>query len=438
MEGKTNGDIFEQILKDHHELSSLPQTLSEVIRVIKDETSSAQDLATVLSRDPALSVKVLRIVNSPFYGVTREVTTLTQAVVTIGTRAVSALALSTSVYDVAGKWNSTVDRLRFWRHSLEVAIACRMIAEAMRYPRPEEAFVCGLLHDIGLLVLEKSFPEKFQSVWKQVECGEDLVQMEESVWSTNHARVGQFLLEQWRIPSVICEAVGQHHNSFPPGADDPDFQLAQIVALSDGISRFHISSARPETAYEIEARSVLQKNLGLRHDALAHIEEHLFGRLVDEARFLEIEIGSTEDLLVEANRLIYEHYRMTEDLLKENKQMQQEIARVNLEKAALETLKTITATFNHYINNAAATILGRSQLVELSIQSGEVDDPSGKTAGAMTVIIDSIKTIQLVLDELKKLDKFNTTVYHDDTYIIDIENKIRERLEQIRQPEPAH
>ncbi|KAA3633745.1 MAG: HDOD domain-containing protein, partial [Calditrichaeota bacterium] len=100
-----NTDIFNKILDDHKELASLPQTLTEVLNVLRDEKSSAGDLATVISRDPALTAKMLRIVNSPFFGAGREITTLSQAVMTMGTRAVSALALSTSIYDFTGKWN---------------------------------------------------------------------------------------------------------------------------------------------------------------------------------------------------------------------------------------------------------------------------------------------------------------------------------------------
>jgi HD-like signal output (HDOD) protein len=94
-------------------------------------------LAEVLSRDPALTAKVLRIVNSPYYGAGREITTMPQAVMTLGMRAVSALALSTSIYDLSGKWQVTIDRQRFWRHSLEVAMAARMIARESGYAYPE-------------------------------------------------------------------------------------------------------------------------------------------------------------------------------------------------------------------------------------------------------------------------------------------------------------
>ena len=228
-----NTDIYNKIIDDHKELTSLPQTLTEVLRILKDENSNATDLANVISKDPALTAKMLRIVNSPYYGAGREITTLSQAVMTLGTRAVSALTLSTSIYDMTENWDTSIDRTRFWRHSLEVAVAARSIAEAIKYPKVEEAFITGILHDIGLLVLEKSFPDKFKSLWNLSESDEHLIELEENSWSTNHARVGQFLLEQWKIPTVITSAIGQHHNNFPPDEDDDDFVLAQIIALAN-------------------------------------------------------------------------------------------------------------------------------------------------------------------------------------------------------------
>ncbi|MEW6411828.1 MAG: HDOD domain-containing protein [Candidatus Zixiibacteriota bacterium] len=432
-----NQEIYTRIIEDHKELSSLPQTLSEVLRVTKDDGASAQDLAEVLMRDPALTAKLLRVVNSPFYGMSREITTLTQAVVTLGTRAVSALALSTSVYDVTGKWQSSIDRIRFWRHSLEVAIASRLIAEAVRYPSPEEAFVSGLLHDLGLLVLEKSFGDKFASVWRQASSGEELLAMEENSWGTNHARIGQFLLEQWKIPASICEAVGKHHNQFPPDVNEPEYRLPQIVVLANKISRFKVSRTSQQLPHELDHIDILRKNLNLPADRLRPIEEQLFSHTVEQAQFLEIDIGSPEDILTEANRMLYQHYHTVETLLKENTQMQKDMAQTNLEKAALESLKTITATFNHYINNAAATILGRAQLLELGVKRGEIIDNKNRTPLAIDVIINGVNTIQLVLEELRNLTSFDTAVYHDDTRIIDIENKIKQQLQSLQKTAQA-
>ena len=427
-----SSDLYTRILEDHKELSSLPQTLAEVLRVTRDENSSAQDLAEVIMRDPALTAKLLRVVNSPFYGMSREITTLSQAVVTLGIRAVSALALSTSVYDMTGKWHSSIDRIRFWRHSLEVAIASRLVADAIRYPRPEEAFVSGLLHDLGLLILEKSFADKFSTVWKQAPSGEELVELEENTWGTNHARVGQFLLEQWKIPATICEAVGQHHGHFPPETLDADFRLRQIVALANKISKFSVASTRRNLPHEMDNVEILRRNLQLPAERLKPIEEQLISHTVEQAKFLEIDIGSPDEILVEANRMLYRHYHTVENLLRENSQMQQEIAQTQIEKASLESLKTITATFNHYINNAVATILGRAQLIELGVKRGEIVDAKNQMPMAVDVIISGVNTIQLVLEELKNLESFQIACYHDDTYIIDIENKIKEQLSSLR------
>lgn len=428
-----NTDIYNKIIEDHKELTSLPQTLTEVLRILKDENSNASDLANVISRDPALTAKMLRIVNSPYYGAGREITTLSQAVMTLGTRAVSALTLSTSIYDMTDGWETSLERTRFWRHSLEVAVAARSIAEIIRYPRIEEAFITGILHDIGLLVLEKSFPDKFKSIWNLAESGDHLIELEENSWSTNHARVGQFLLEQWHIPSVITGAIGQHHNNFPLDEDDKDFLLPQIVALANKIAKFSTLTVCHDSAYDVEQKDIIRKNLKIPVEQMRELEKNLLNQVVNEAEFLEIEIGSSSEILMEANKMLYRQYMTVENLLSENAKMQQEVTQAKIEKVSLEAVNTITATFNHYINNAVATILGRAQLLELSLSKGDIVDKKDKMGTSLEIIISGVDTVQMVLQELRNLSNFKTIVYHDDTYILDIEKKIKKSLEQLKQ-----
>ncbi|HPC12073.1 MAG TPA: hypothetical protein PK112_08245, partial [candidate division Zixibacteria bacterium] len=159
---------------------------------------------------------------------------------------------------------------------------------------------------------------------------------------------------------------------------------------------------------------------------------------MQEAAFLEIEIGSNEVLLTEANRILYHQFIALERLLRENRAMQREIARGQLEKSALETLKTITATFNHYINNAVGAILGRAQLVQHDIRRGTFARNPESALESMEIIVNGVKTIRSVMEELTNLSAFKTTVYYDDTYIIDIEKKIRKKVEAIGDsPAPA-
>ncbi len=432
-----DNELYKQIIGEHKELSSLPQTLSEVLRVISDEDASASDLAEVLIKDPGLTTKVLRVVNSPIYTSGKNVSSMNLAVMTLGQRSISALALSTSIYDVAGSLNSSIDKKKFWRHSLEVAIAAREIAEAIRYECIEEAFITGLVHDIGLLVMESSFPEKFDRIWKKYEAGEDILGLEEGIWGTNHARLGRFLLEQWNIPQVICDAVGHYYSEFAEGETNPDFKLSQILALATMMSKFTLSSAVTKSSEDVGKKYLVATNLGLNEERLREIQDSILAKTIEEANFLEIEIGSTNDLLVEANRMLYGHYQAVESLLEERVTRSEIEKKEDKNQAAIKVLNTITATFNHYINNANASIMGRAQLLNLSLEKGNISDDSDTMDKSLKVIINGVNTISAVMDELKKLSSFDTVIYHDDTYIINIEEKLKEHLASMEKAQQA-
>jgi HD-like signal output (HDOD) protein len=267
--------IFE-LLKDCKELSSLPQVLAEVIRVSDDEDSSASDIADVILKDPPLSARILRVVNSSFYGQTRAISTINQAVVTLGIRAVKALALSTSLYRLFDSDKPTVDRIRFWRHSLEVAIACREIAKACSYQPEEEAFVAGLMHDIGILILESAFEDQFKRIWKLVESGESIVKQEKSTWGTNHALVAKFLLDQWKLPEFIGGAIATHHNNHGDYENTPQNRLGRIINLGNRISKFRTCQTPPMTADDMLQIEKLSESLGIGPTVLAELQEKTF------------------------------------------------------------------------------------------------------------------------------------------------------------------
>lgn len=419
------------LIKGNKELSSLPQVLAEVIRVTEREDSTAQELADVILKDPALTARILRIVNSPFYGPAREISTVNQAVVTLGIRSVKALALSTGLYKMFENKNGQVDRMRFWRHSLETAIGCREIAKLCAYRPEEEAFVAGLMHDLGILTLESNFPDQFKRIWKLVEAGEDLVKLEEAAWGTNHARIGKFLLDQWKLPLFIGEAIAGHHD----GADDPEHipsdRLGRIVTLGNMISKFRTCQMPPLDKQAMQKISALAESLNIGPTVMVEIQEQILSMLLKESEFLEINIGSVEDLLENANSQLYKQYILVESVLRENRQMQAQIARDQMKKAALDSLKTITATLSHYINNASATILGRAQLVELAINKKTVKDADHIAGNSMDIIIKSVEMISLVLEELKKMSSFDTTQYHEETSILDIEDRLKAQIAEI-------
>jgi nitrogen-specific signal transduction histidine kinase len=174
----------------------------------------------------------------------------------------------------------------------------------------------------------------------------------------------------------------------------------------------------------VDVPRLLEQCGGLRRE----IQERVLGLLLKESEFLDIQIGSLTDLLEAANRIIYRQYLQVESVLRENRKMQAQIARDQMKKAALDSLKTITATLSHYINNASATILGRAQLVELALTKGTVSDPERIATNSMAIIVKSVEFISIVLEELKQLSSFDITHYHDETEILDIETKLKAQL----------
>jgi putative nucleotidyltransferase with HDIG domain len=428
-------DAIKKVLDDGLKLYALPQTLSEVIRVVSDDTTGADDLAKVLMRDPAMIARVLRAVNSPYYGMGRKIGSVPQAVITLGMRQVTALALSTSVYTMTEKWQSSFDRVRFWRHSLETAIASRDLAEKCGYKKTEEMFVAGLLHDIGLLVLERSFPDQYQKMWRKSLGNGFLIELEEEAWGSNHARVGQFLMEQWRLPETVCQAVGHHHTVFSPGATEPEMIASQIVALANRISKFRIADLQPGAdASERNNRDIIRENLRLSIESFCAVEKQLFSKTIEESKYLEIDVGSPEEILKEANRLLFQQYAAVEALLEENRRVQSKFAGEQVKTGFLESLKATTSAFTEYVDGITASILRRVDEVENGIREGAIVDPSGLVAQSAQAIADEMKAVSAVMTEMQRLTRTESALYYDQRSVEAVEGRIRSRLASLNQP----
>ena len=429
-------DLLRKIINDNRELSALPQTLVEVLRVARDEKSSADQIARVLLRDQAMTANVLRIVNSPFYGVGRNIGTVSQAVMTIGVWQVTALALSTSVYHLTTNWRSSLDRVRFWRHSLEVAIASRMIAERIGYAKAEDAFVAGMLHDIGILILENSFPEQFERVWSLAPESSNVIALEEEVFGTNHARVGQFLLQHWFLPQHICEAVGKHHSSVAADSRQPGSTVSQIVRLAHILSKFvlvHNDCFGPDWTV---TREVLRANLGLSEKDVLEIEGELLNRTVEEAAFLDIDIGSAEDISREANELLFNQYVTVGNLLKEIGKMKQQIATSQNERASWQSLQASTLLLAKHLKHAAQVVKQQTQELGEALKGGDIQDPNGTAARSINVIESRFGTVESIADGLTGLGTFDSLSESEAEWAAELEEKIGRQQELLKESVP--
>jgi len=225
--------VLEKI-KSIKNLNMLPVVVSKLLEVTSNPKSSVSDVSKVVSSDPTLTANILKIVNSPFYGFPRTITTINQALVILGFTDIRNIALSLTVFDKLK--SSLLDVSEFWKHSLGVGIASKVIAEKLKYAKPEEAFICGLLHDIGKLILSEYFSDRFKLILKVVEMKPVYIsQAEEAILEgINHAQIGSWVTEKWKLPPVITKTVALHHSPVIAGTVD---ELAGIVNHANNLCR---------------------------------------------------------------------------------------------------------------------------------------------------------------------------------------------------------
>jgi HD-like signal output (HDOD) protein len=214
-------------------LPTLPSMLNNINQMILNPRTSAKEVAQVISSDPALTSKVLRVVNSSFYGFPNRITTITHAIVILGFNTIKSIVLSSTIFDV---FRRTVkagdfDRTEFWKHSIGCGAAAKVLGRRLNYPMLEELFIAGLLHDVGKIVMDQFMPDKFVEVLNLVRARDILiVEAESQVLGATHADVGAWLFEKWNLSKGLVETTRCHHNP-ALAAENPKF--AEIIHVSD-------------------------------------------------------------------------------------------------------------------------------------------------------------------------------------------------------------
>lgn len=214
------------------DLSSPPEICATVFELLRSPTASARDFGEVISRDPNLTARLLRIVNSSLYGLTASVDTVSRAIAIIGNRELHSLMLAVSaVSSFANIANTLVNMDTFWRHSIYCGLLSRSLARRCRVLHPERLFVLGLLHDLGSLVIYRRAPQLAVALLEQAQGNEEaLYRAELAQLGFSHAELGGLLLRRWSLPELLQEAVQYHHN---PGCAPNAAIEASIVHIGD-------------------------------------------------------------------------------------------------------------------------------------------------------------------------------------------------------------
>jgi len=286
-------------------LPTLPKVAIEVLRLTQAEDVSIAQIASVIQQDPALTGKLLKVVNSSLFGMSHQISSLQQAMVVLGLRTVKVMALSFSLVETLDKSDTCLfDYAAYWRRSLSAAVAARLIAEQSNRVTADEAFVTGLLCDIGMLAAFRCARELYTPVLETHHARNNTIQAaEQEVLGVSHEAISGGLLTQWGLPEALCVAVSSHHAPIDQhGPGEPAHAgLTRMVRAAAMVADLFCSQVRASQLTVVNQKIV--EGLPIEASVLQEILETLDSHVKETASLFSLDIGAThsyQDIQAEA------------------------------------------------------------------------------------------------------------------------------------------
>jgi len=225
-------------INSNFEISSIPLVLIKIIQTLDEASGSAKELEELILHDPALSARILRLANSAFYSFRTEVKTISHAIALLGLNLVTSLAIGINIFDSfrQGAKSEAVLINRLWTHSCAVGVLVKEIwtRRSRKEKEGEFAFLCGLLHDLGKVVLFKAYPGHYGSIFAVVKSEEDpaIYAYEAANYGADHAAIGEMLAKQWGLPPELAAVIRKHHDPLAAGVP-----MVSAVMLADMMAK---------------------------------------------------------------------------------------------------------------------------------------------------------------------------------------------------------
>jgi len=412
-------------------LLSLPQSLSRILNMVGSDDFSVNDLSKIILSDPGLTSKILKMANSAFYRQRSQISTVHQAVMILGIMQVKCLTLSASVFQakiLESKYDIDVKAL--FSHFISVALGCKMLAKAAGFESSEEAFIAGLLHDIGQVYFIHHFPADYKEVIKRIAQFPNLVEAERSILGVDHAVIGRMLAEKWNLPVSLCDAIALHHD-LPERIGN--VEVAHIVQLSELINKPGLDDRSRDMEQRLAAIGRLAQEMRVDRKAIDEISYSLLTETIATAEYMGIDIGDPIEVLGRANKELFNSFVTIENLFRERQELSRRILDEERRVAVMETKNVAIATLSHYINNATMAISGRAQLISMLVTNGVIVDEEKRLDSILEIIEKSIKKIMAVLMEMRDLTNLDEMEKYSDSKAIKIDDRVKERMSRMEE-----
>lgn len=276
------------------DLPTLPSMMATITRLMQDPRTSAEELGRAIATDPALVSKVLKLVNSAFYGFPGRISTITQAIVILGFSTIRNVVLTTSVLKVFGNSKSRgFDVESFWEHSLLTGAIAKSLALEKDMPFTEETFIAGLLHDMGRMVLSQRLTAEYEKVLVfREKTGLPDLEAEKTVLGLTHGEIGGWLARKWNLPSPFVDSMTYHHHPMEAPVGDPRMaretgDLIPLVHAADAMSK-HVKDGFPERAAIARIHPQVWERLGMEGEDWERFQRRTKDEVEKARAFLEI------------------------------------------------------------------------------------------------------------------------------------------------------
>jgi len=286
LQGQGKQEIIDIVRSKKTRIPTLPVVMNNIIATARDKNTSARDLAKFITNDQAISARVLKIANSPYYGMSSKIDSISRAIVVIGFREVISLALATGVITSFAK-SSTMDMTSLWKHSIGVGFASRIILEQIGQKAKESTMLIGLLHDLGKVIFSIYFPEEYARLLENVSSkGLVLNKAEKESMGMDHAELASLIMEHWNFPAHITEPIHFHHD--PLSCPGKYKHMAMILNIADFIC--HKAGIGSSGNHKVKKAIKVFANVGLSPDDILPLTR----KLKDEEHNIEYFLEALE------------------------------------------------------------------------------------------------------------------------------------------------
>lgn len=264
----------ETLIKKFKKIRTLPHIVTRLAQLVNDEGSTLQDFEEVIRLDPALVARLLTLVNSSYFGLTRKVDSISRAVALLGMKNLHNIAVTDAIQGMLRSNSGTAEfsPQRLWLHSAASSICCKMIAERIFTINGDDAYLCGILHDIGLIVELEAEQELFLKLIEQlVTGGAPVIALEQDLFTTDHCQIGYILAKEWHIPDPIADAIRDHHQdngAINPHSPTGILQMSEYIiqqlgfySIKEGLTTSLASSLAAHIQSNVEEYRVLAGDL---------------------------------------------------------------------------------------------------------------------------------------------------------------------------------